>query len=273
MEIDQSVATILADYPQATVAISVRDDHRSISYDLNQDTVFHAASTMKVPVMIEVFRRVHSGALSLDDSLLVENAFRSIVDGSIYAIEDDTDDSIYERLGTRMSIRDLVFQMITVSSNLATNILIDHLSAESVQKTAESLGVETMRVLRGVEDIKAFRQGLSNTATSRDLAVLLSRLASGTAVSEAIDRQMVAIMEAQQFNEMIPAGLPAATTVAHKTGQITEIHHDAAIVDVGKNPYVLVIMTRGIADENRSATLGARIAAGVHTALRSTGGP
>lgn len=169
-----------------------------------------------------------------------------------------------------MSVRDLVYQMITVSSNLATNLLIDFISADSVQATSERLGTTTMRVLRGVEDIKAYQQDLSNSATATDLATLLDALRRGAAVSPEADSAMVAVLLDQQFNEMIPAGLPADTRVAHKTGWITEIHHDAAIVYPAQDePYVLVILTEGIVEEKASAALGAAITRLVHQALRT----
>jgi len=218
---------------------------------------------------IHLYRQAALGRFSLDDSLLVENAFRSIVDGSAYSIEDDSDDSIYERLGQQMSIRDLVYQMITVSSNLATNLIIDYVSADSVQATCERLGTTTMKVLRGVEDIKAYRQDLSNSATATDLAVLLDALRRGAAVSPEADRAMIDVLLDQQFNTMIPAGLPEGARAAHKTGWITRIHHDAAIVypEQGE-PYVVVVLTEGIDDENASAALGAEIARTVHATLR-----
>ena len=267
--LQETLEALLVQHPEATVAVAVRDAQTGATLDLNGDRSFHAASTMKVPVMIEVYRQAALGRLSLDDSLLVENNFRSIVDGSAYSIEDDSDDSIYERLGQRMALGDLVYQMITVSSNLATNLIIDFVSADSVQATCERLGTTTMEVLRGVEDLKAYRQSLSNSATATDLAVLLDALRRGEAVSPEADRAMIDVLLDQHFNTMIPAGLPEGTRTAHKTGWITRIHHDAALVypEQGE-PYVLVILTEGIDDENASAALGAEIARAVHAALR-----
>ena len=273
-----SIQAAIAQHPEATVAVAVRDPQtdpasgarQAVRLDLNAERPFHAASTMKVPVMIEVFRQAEAGRFTMDDSLAVENAFRSIVDGSPYQIEDDSDDAIYERLGQQMAIRDLVYQMITVSSNLATNLLIQHVAADSVQRTIETLGTDSMRVLRGVEDIKAFRQGLSNTATAADLALLLEAIMEGRAVSPGADSAMVEILLDQQFNTMIPAGLPEDARAAHKTGWITAIHHDAAIVYPESGaPYVLVILTEGIEDEDDSAALGAEIARLTHAALRT----
>ena len=268
--LQDSLEALIAQHPEATVAVAVRDSQTGTTLDILGDRSFHAASTMKVPVMIEVYRQAEAGRFALDDSLLVKNDFRSIVDGSAFSIEDDSDDAIYERLGQQMSVRDLVYQMITVSSNLATNLLIDFISADSVQATSERLGTTTMRVLRGVEDIKAYQQGLSNSATATDLATLLDALRRGAAVSPEADSAMVAVLLDQQFNEMIPAGLPADTRVAHKTGWITEIHHDAAIVYPAQGePYVLVILTEGIVEEKASAALGAAITRLVHQALRT----
>ena len=263
------IERIAAGYPEATVAVAVRDPESGLELGLRGDRAFHAASTMKVPVMIEAFRRVEAGEMAWDDSVAVVNRFRSIVDGSPYAIEDDSDDALYAQLGARLPLRDLVERAITTSSNLATNLLIELLSADAVQATTERLGGDGVVVLRGVEDILAYRAGLSNRATADGLAALMGALMDGRAVSPSADRAMLDILDDQRFNEMIPAGLPAGTRVAHKTGWITEIHHDAAVVyPAGGAPYVLVVLTEGVADHDRSARLGAEITAAVHAALR-----
>ena len=271
LEFDARVNAILAELPDDTVAISIRDPHSGFNYDRNADRLFHAASTMKVPVMIEVFRQADLGVFNLDDSLIVENAFSSIVDGSPYSMDigEDSDESVYGAIGTAMSIRDLIHQMITRSSNLATNLLIDLVSADSVQTTIRRLGTTRMEVLRGVEDLKAFDLGMNNTATSADLAVLLEAIANGEAVSDEADAEMVAILSEQEFNEMIPAGLPEGTIVAHKTGSITRISHDAAIVSPDDAPWVIVILTEGFDDQGESFAVGQELARLAWSALRA----
>ncbi|MEI6666992.1 MAG: serine hydrolase [Acidobacteriota bacterium] len=228
---------------------------------IQPDTVFHAASTMKVPVMIELFRQVRLGRLALTDEMPVRNEFKSIVDGSAYTLSmgDDSDAEVYKHINQTMRLADLCEAMITTSSNFAANLLIDRLGAAQIQKTTTDLGADGMRVLRGVEDNKAFDQGLNNVTTARALLVLLERLARFEAVDEAASRQMLDILKRQSFNDGIPAGLPPATPVAHKTGGITKIHHDAAIV-YGPKPFVLVILVRGIEDRKASAALMAAIA-------------
>ncbi|MBW3535279.1 MAG: class A beta-lactamase-related serine hydrolase [Gemmatimonadetes bacterium] len=225
------------------------------------DVRMHAASTMKVPVMIQLYRDADTGRLSMDGSLTVDTVFPSIVDGSPYALSrtSDSDDALYERAGEGVAVRELVERMITRSSNLATNLLIDEADASRVTATMRSLGADSIHVLRGVEDIPAFRAGLSNTTTARDLGVILGALASGRAASPPSSREMLAILERQEFREKIPAGVPAGTRVANKTGWITGIHHDAAVVfPEGAPPYVLVVLIRGFEEDEAAATALAR---------------
>jgi beta-lactamase class A len=228
---------------------------------IQPDTVFHAASTMKVPVMIEVFRQIQLGRMTIDERMPVRNQFKSIVDGSPYSLSvgDDSDAEVYKNIDGTMKVSDLCEAMITVSSNFATNLLIDRLGASEIQKTVKALGGDGMSVLRGVEDNKAFDKGLNNSTTARALLVLLDRIARLQAIDETSSRQMIEILKRQHFNDGIPALLPPATVVAHKTGEIIKIHHDAAIV-YGPRPFVLVVLVRGIDDRKVSAALMASIA-------------
>jgi beta-lactamase class A len=229
---------------------------------------FHAASTMKVPVMIELFRQAEAGLLKLDEPLAIKNAFKSIVDGSAYqlSVGDDSDAEVYKRIGQTMTLRELCEAMITVSSNFAANLLIERLGVENIKATVTRLGAGGMRVLRGVEDQKAFDKGLNNSTTAGALGTLMLKIANGSAVSPRADAEMVAILKRQRFKDGIPAGLPPGTPVAHKTGTITRIHHDAAIV-YGPQPYVLVILVRGIQDQKASGALMASISREVWNAF------
>lgn len=222
------------------------------------DVRMHAASTMKVPVMIQVFRDADAGGLGLDDGVSVTNAFTSLVDGSPFSVSpaDDSDTTLYGRVGGTATIRELVELMITISSNLATNVLIQRVGAERVTATMRELGADSIEVLRGVEDGKAYEAGLSNTTTARDLGIIAAAIAQGRAASAASCREMEAILSRQRLNDGIPAGLPESAVAAHKTGWITRIHHDFGIVtaaDGGR--YVLALMVRGLESADSSAAL------------------
>jgi beta-lactamase class A len=251
----------------AEVAVAFRTLDGSMELLIDAGRRFHAASTMKVPVMIELFRQAAEGTVSLDDALRIRNEFRSIVDGSPYSLSvgDDSDKAVYAAVGRTLTLRELCEAMITVSSNLAANLLIDKLGVEHIRRTVSRLGADGMQLLRGVEDTKAFQKGLNNSTDARGLLVLLEKLARAEAVNAAADKEMIEILMRQTFRDAIPAGLPAATPVAHKTGTITRIHHDAAIV-YGTRPYVLVLLVRGIEDQKKSAALMAALSRRVYQA-------
>jgi beta-lactamase class A len=248
----------VAQEPGARIGLAYVDLASGDTLFINADSSFHAASTMKVPVMIELFRRASSGSFAMNQGLMLVNQFASIVDGSLYSLDpgSDSDSTLYHRIGDRVPVDTLLRLMITRSSNFATNTLIELVGADNVNQTMRSLGAQRMRVLRGVEDGKAFEKGLNNTTTARDLSIILRTIEDGRAASPAATREMLEILLAQEFNEKIPAGLPRGTRVAHKTGEITAVSHDAAVIyPPGRKPYVLVVLTRGISDGNKSSKL------------------
>ena len=255
-----------------TVAVAFYDLATGEQFYMEPDKNFHAASTMKVPVMMEVYRKVSAGKLSLDDRIAVKNDFISIADGSHYSItaESDSDQTLYNKIGQTETIRELVRLMIDVSSNLATNILIERVNAQHIMGLMQEVGAKNIRVLRGVEDSKAYERGLNNTTTARDLMILLRLIAERRAVSKKASDEMIKVMLDQKFNEGIPAGLPPEARVAHKTGSITKIYHDAAIIYLpNRKPYVLVALTRGIEDEKRAHKLTADISRTIYESLMS----
>jgi len=265
--LQQQIASLVAK-SGADVAVVFRTLDGRDELLVNPDEAFHAASTMKVPVMIELFRQAHAGTLDLDARVPIVNQFHSIVDGSTFTLDvgDDSDAAVYAHVGGTMTYRELCEAMITVSSNFAANILIEQLGANRIQATADALGARGMRVLRGVEDDKAFAKGLNNTTTARALATLMTAIATGRAVDADASREMAAILSRQHFNDRIPAGLPPGIRVAHKTGDITNIQHDAAIVYADR-PYVLVVLIRGLKDAGAGSALAASISRAVYESI------
>ncbi|HXL86899.1 MAG TPA: serine hydrolase [Gemmatimonadaceae bacterium] len=282
MAIAQSADSVLeriqariAQEPGAQVGLAYIDLASGDTLFLNADTSFHAASTMKVPVMIELFRRANTGSFRMNQGLLLVNQFASIVDGSLYALDpsSDSDSTLYHRIGERVRVDTLLRLMITRSSNFATNTLITLVGADAVTRTMRSFGAQRIQILRGVEDGKAFDKGLNNTTTARDLGLILRAIEEGRAASAEATREMLGILQAQEFNEKIPAGLPPGTRVAHKTGEITAVSHDAAIVyPPGRKPYVLVVLTRGMPDGSKSSKLIADISALVYAHSNAAAG-
>lgn len=232
-------------------ALAAEDLQTGERIEIREHERFHAASTMKTPVMVELHRQALLNELQLDAPVEVRNSFRSIVDGSPYSMQlgDDSDDSVYGLVGRSVSYRDLIRQMITRSSNLATNILIERADARRVTETMRRLGLDSIVVLRGVEDGKAFAAGLNNTTTARDLLTLFRLLGRGEAVAPSADAEMLEVLFAQEWQDKLPARLPATVRVAHKTGNITGVEHDGGLLELpdGRR-FVIVVLTRGVTD-------------------------
>ncbi len=252
------------------VGVAVYDPETKQTLLVNERASFHAASTMKLPVMMEVFRRADRKKIPLNEPVEIKNKFFSIIDGSEYRLnrDDDSDQEIYGRIGQSMPVIELVDRMIGWSSNLATNLLIEKVKTENVTQLMRELGANDIQTLRGVEDPKAFQAGKNNTTTAYDLMLLLRLVTENKFLNRRVCEKMVEILSSQRFNDGIPAGLPTATRVAHKTGNITKHNHDAAIVYApGRKPYVIVVLTRGIAEQKRSAKLIADISRVVYQAM------
>jgi len=263
----------------AEVAIGFVDLETGEAAYVDPDVIMHAASTMKVPVLLELFRQAATGERSLDEPIEIRNSFTSIADGSAYSLtpEDDSETDLYDRIGEALPMRELARRMIVRSSNLATNLLIEEAGAARVRETMAAIGAADMNVLRGVEDIPAYEAGLSNTTSARALTRVMEVIArcERGEVDEAIEpltaadcAAMTEILTGQEFTDQIPAGLPEGVRVANKTGWITGIAHDAAIVyPAGRTPYVLVVMTRGLDDHEVATRAIASVSAVVWDSL------
>jgi beta-lactamase class A len=240
--LEEKLKALIGDRDVAVAYCDLERPERKVL--IREHVVFHAASTMKLPVMLRLF-----AADLADGELLVENRFRSIVDGSEFRLspKDDEDSGLYEQLGKSVPIRKLIERMIVRSSNLATNLLIERADPAAVTSLGRELGARETQVLRGVEDQKAFDAGKNNVTSAHDLMLLLEAVATDRVAHAA---EMREILSRQELNEGIPAGLPEGTKVAHKTGSIKRIYHDAALVlPKGEKGYVLVVLTRGFEKE------------------------
>jgi beta-lactamase class A len=229
---------------------------------INEKINFHAASTMKTPVLIEAYKHAKGGKFSIDDSLIIKNEFKSIVDGSAYSLnpKDDSETDLYKKAGKKVKIYDLLYQMIIQSSNLATNIIIDLVGAQNVNKTMREMGAMDIQVLRGVEDNKAFRAGLNNTTTAYDQMLIFTQMAQGHVVDKQSSDAMIDILLDQKFNDKIPAKLPKKVKVAHKTGWITGVNHDAGIVILPDGrKYVLVLLSKELQDDKAAVKSMAKV--------------
>jgi beta-lactamase class A len=181
----------------------------------------------------------------LRDSLHVRNRFFSAAGGAPFHLNRDSDamPELYESIGRTAKISALAEGMIAASSNLATNLLLDFLGVEYARKVLRDAQVDGVELRRGVQDDVAHEQGINNEATANGLLALLSAI-RGDFLSGEGKQEVIRILLSQRFDSMIPAGLPAHATVAHKTGEISTACHDIGIVYLPeREPYITVILT------------------------------
>jgi|SRR5438309_6568403 len=243
--LDEQLERLSGESKARATAVAVHDLESGWRFSLRGARWFHAASTIKVAVLLAVFRAADEGRLQLEDSLHVRNRFFSAADGSPFYLDPDSDamPELYQTIGRAAKISALAEGMIAASSNLATNLLLDFLGVEYARKVLRDAQVDGVELRRGVEDHAAHERGINNEATADGLLTLLSALRSDFLTSESKD-QAIRILLEQRFNSMIPAGLPAHAAVAHKTGEISTACHDIGIVYLPeREPYIAVILT------------------------------
>ncbi|MFI5227740.1 MAG: serine hydrolase [Gemmatimonadales bacterium] len=257
-----------------SLAVAVYDTETHASFRRHAERWFHAASTIKVAILLGVYASIHHGWLLAHSRLHVRNRFLSAVDGQPFRVlaDRDANSEVHESVGKMMRISDLALHMIATSSNLATNLLLDLVGLATVQRALDELGVDGIDIRRGVEDERAFEHGINNRVTAEGLVELLRLIAEERAFTPELSREMLGILHRQEFRNGIPARLPAAVRVAHKTGEISTVAHDAGVVyPPGRRPYVIAVLTEWAPDASgRSATI-AEVSHAVFEALAGDG--
>lgn len=241
------------------IAVAVHDTASHANFRRHADRWFHAASTIKVAILLGAYSAIHHGWLLPHSRLHVRNRFFSAVDGQTFRVlaNRDANSGVHEAVGKMMRISDLALHMIATSSNLATNLLLDLVGIETVQRALDELHLDGIDIRRGVEDERAFERGINNRVTADGLVQLMRLIAEERAFSPELSREMLGILHAQEFRNGIPARLPPAVRVAHKTGDISTVAHDAGVVyPPRRKPYVIAVLTEWQPEAaGRSATI------------------
>lgn len=249
--LQETVEEIAARAGADAVAVACWDQAGAISWSFHGDRWFHAASTIKVAVLVGLFAAAEAGRFRLDDRLHVRNRFLSVHGGDAYAIaaSRDADAEVHAAIGKLLRLRRLAESMIATSSNLATNLLLDLVGVEAARRAVAELGVGGVELVRGVEDEAAHAAGIDNRVTAEGLVGVFRRIEEGRAVSPAASAEMLEILHRQAFRSGIPAGLPEAARIdarfAHKTGETSTVSHDAGLVYLpDRPPYAVAILTQ-----------------------------
>ena len=265
--------TILAigeDARASAVAVAAYDFAHHTTWSLNAHRWFHAASTIKVPVLLAVYEAIAQGRFEPQSRVHVRNRFLSVVDGRPFRVPQgrDANDEVHAAIGRTLTVHELAQHMIVTSSNLATNLLLDLVGVEAARAALARLHLGGIDLQRAVEDEVAWEAGLNNRVTAAGLCDAMRLIEEGKAISPEASQAMLDILHQQRFRSGIPAGLPEDARVANKTGEISTIAHDAGIVYLGgRDAYVVVILTEWAPDVNGRQETIARISRAVYDAI------
>jgi beta-lactamase class A len=277
-DLDDRLRAIGERIPNGVVGVSVYDYLSGRSWTFNGDRWFHAASVIKVPVLVTLFAAVDQGRFALNARLLVRNRFLSVVDGAPFRVDPgrDGDSEVHAALGRTMRLRELAHHMIVRSSNLATNLLVDLIGVPGIRRALGELGIQGVDVCRGVEDQRAFDQGINNRITPNGAVALLRAIVAAEAISPESSTRMLTILTQQQFAGTIAPGLPepirSAARVAHKTGDISTASHDAGVVFLpGRPPYLVGIFVESAGDSRERTDAGIAASTAVYGVVAAAG--
>ena len=255
--LSERISEIAAASGAGDIGVAFYDYESGESFEYHGDTPFHAASTIKVPILLAVFDAIDAERFTLQTKVHVRNRFLSLVGGEIFRISAgrDSNSKVHAVRGKKLTIGELAYHMIVTSSNLATNLLLDVAGLDHAKKTIQRLGLTGIELYRGVEDERAHEQGIDNKVTANGLLAAFRVIEEGSMtdhasmsdhaeISKASSEKMLEILHQQEFRSGIPAGIPSTAKVAHKTGEISTIAHDTGLVFLeGRKPYALIILT------------------------------
>lgn len=266
----ERINQIAAESGARDIGVAFYDYETGKSFALHGDTPFHAASTIKVPILLAVFDAIDEGHYSLETKVHVRNRFFSLVGGEIFRVSStrDANSKVHAARGKKLTIGELAYHMIVTSSNLATNLLLDVVGVDTAKETLGRLGLKGIELCRGVEDERAHEQGIDNKVTANGLLEAFRVIEESRGISNASSEKMLEILHRQEFRSGIPAGVPASAKVAHKTGEISTVAHDTGLVfPEHRKPYALVILTEWEPDKGERQTTLAKLSRLIYETL------
>jgi len=246
-------------YFPGTAGIAFYDFEREEKIEINEGEIFESASLVKLPVMIEIYRKIEAGELKEEEEIVLKEEDKT---GGSGILKDKPSGSLW-------TVKELVELMITESDNTATDILIDLAGMEEVENTCRKIGLLNTTLERKIYAFEEIDHGKDNLTSPQDMCLLFTKLYEGPEISEMAGKEMLSILKGQKNKKIIPRFLPEDTVCAHKTGGLLGIVHDCGIVyPPDRNPYVLVLMGKNVSDNDLAEEVFAGISEKIYFYLQ-----
>jgi beta-lactamase class A len=224
-------------------AFEVLDLSSGLVAGYNANASMPAASTIKVAIMVEVFKKLEAGAFALNDRVALRASDR----------DDGSGDLSFAPSGSTYTISDLLARMIDVSDNTAANMLIRKVGRQNINRTMYALGLRHTYLADYIRtDEWSVRDDLRSSPS--DMVRLLRLMAERRLVDAWASNQMIGILEDDRINSLLPAALPGKIAIAHKTGSFFDTLNDVGIVYAAGAPYVIAVMTTALPSEGVGAS-------------------
>ncbi len=248
---------------EGDVSLYFRDLNTDFCLKINENEIYNTASLMKIFVGLQYLRLIENGKIDVNIPVKIKNSFRSKFDNSLFELSPDidSDPDLYNIIGSEIYALELIERMITRSSNLATNNLIELIEKKSTfENLLKEIGVSNTQIIRGVEDQKAFDAGIANFTTAADIAKVLEYIYTGVLKNDIYITQLFKFLQEQKHNSIIPLHLPKNLLIAHKTGNLSSSIHDAAIITSTTGlKYILVILSKNLKNKENAIAIFAGI--------------
>lgn len=236
----QTQLTLMSVHAPGHIAVQIKDLNTGYSSGINAGASMPAASTIKIPVMVEVFRQLAQGKFDFNTLVTLRGADKDWGSGSLCD----------HRVGSRYPVSSLLTAMITVSDNTATNMLIRLVGRQHINESMSDMGLQHTRLSDYIRsEGNGIRWALRSSPS--DMVMLLSQIAKEQLVDEWSSREMITILSGQRHNSLLPEPLPVDVQIAHKTGTLHDTLNDVGIVYAAESPYVIAVMTTDLPSLSR----------------------